>query len=53
MRIAYTDDQVALRSELREWVSRGDLAAETVNVLRSGLDEVRAAVVDSLRKTNS
>jgi DNA-binding PadR family transcriptional regulator len=42
-----------LRSELREWVSRSDLAADTITVLRDGLEEVRAAVVESLRRTGS
>ena len=41
-----------LRSELREWVSRGDLAAETITTLKNGLADVRDAVADSLRKTN-
>ena len=42
-----------LRSELREWVSRADLAADTITVLRDGLEGVRAAVADSLRRSGS
>jgi DNA-binding PadR family transcriptional regulator len=40
-----------LRSELREWMSHSDLAADTIAVLRRELDGVRAAVSESLRKT--
>ena len=39
-----------LRSELRDWMSAGDLGDETIDILRSGLEGVRRAVVDSLRK---
>jgi DNA-binding PadR family transcriptional regulator len=42
-----------VRSELREWISHGDLAAETISVLRTELAGVRKAVTDSLRKTGS
>lgn len=39
-----------LRSDLRAQVARAGLPAETIAVLRSGLDEVRAAVVASIAK---
>jgi len=39
-----------LRSDLRSQVARADLPAETIAVLRSGLDEVRAAVAASIPK---
>jgi DNA-binding PadR family transcriptional regulator len=39
-----------LRSELREWMSHSDLAADTILVLRTELEGVRAAVSESLRK---
>lgn len=39
-----------LRSELREWMSHSDLAADTIQVLRTELEGVRAAVSESLRK---
>jgi DNA-binding PadR family transcriptional regulator len=41
-----------LRSDLREWVSRGELTAETVTVLKAGLGEVRDAVVESLKNAS-
>ncbi len=40
-----------IRSELRERLGSGELAAETIAVLRSGLEDVRAAIAESLRKT--
>jgi DNA-binding PadR family transcriptional regulator len=40
-----------LRSELRERMSRSELSAETIAVLKSGLSEVTDAVRQSLRKT--
>jgi DNA-binding PadR family transcriptional regulator len=40
-----------LRSELREWMSHGDLSAETITILRTQLDGVRKAVSDSLRSS--
>jgi hypothetical protein len=42
-----------LRSELREWMSHGDLTAETISVLRTELERVRKAVTSSLRKTKT
>jgi DNA-binding PadR family transcriptional regulator len=42
-----------VRSELREWMSRADLTAETIALLRDELDGVRTAVNESLRKSNS
>jgi DNA-binding PadR family transcriptional regulator len=41
-----------LRSELRNQVVAGELVAETVAILRTGLDEVRAAVAASMKKAN-
>jgi DNA-binding PadR family transcriptional regulator len=38
-----------VRSELRSRVVAGDLASETVELLRSGLDELRVAVAASIR----
>lgn len=40
-----------LRSELRDRMSSDDLRDETIDILRSGLENVRQAVVDSLRKS--
>jgi len=40
-----------VRSELRSRVVAGDVTAETVEVLRAGLDEVRTAVAESLRNS--
>jgi len=40
-----------IRSELRDWMNRGELPAETIAALRSGLDEVRSAIKSSLGKT--
>ena len=40
-----------VRSELREWMSHGDLATETIAVLRTELDGVRKAITESLRKS--
>jgi DNA-binding PadR family transcriptional regulator len=42
-----------LRSELREWMSHGDLAAETISVLKLELERVRTTVSESLRKASS
>ena len=42
-----------LRSELREWMSHGDLAAETISVLKAELERVRKTVSESLRGTDS
>jgi DNA-binding PadR family transcriptional regulator len=42
-----------LRSELRDWMATSDLRDDTIDVLRTGLEDVRRAVVDSLRKLNS
>jgi DNA-binding PadR family transcriptional regulator len=42
-----------LRSELREWMSHGELAGETVSILRTELEGVRRAVTDSLRKART
>jgi DNA-binding PadR family transcriptional regulator len=39
-----------MRSELRKQVVTGDLAAETVDLLRSGLETVRASVAASLKR---
>jgi len=39
----------ALRAELRSRAVRDDLSAETVETLRSGLDEVRSTVIATLR----
>jgi DNA-binding PadR family transcriptional regulator len=39
-----------LRSELREWMSHGDLAAETIGILRTELANVRRAVTESLHR---
>lgn len=41
-----------VRSELREWMSRADLTAETIALLRDELDGVRTAVSESLRKSD-
>lgn len=38
-----------VRSELRSQLARGEFVAQTLTVLRSGLDEVKAAVAASLR----
>jgi DNA-binding PadR family transcriptional regulator len=42
-----------IRADLRKQVMRGDLAAESIAVLRLGLEGVRAAVQESLSKTNA
>jgi DNA-binding PadR family transcriptional regulator len=42
-----------IRSELREWISRADLADETIAVLKTQLEDVRKAVTESLRKSAS
>lgn len=39
----------AVRAELRGTVARGDVSQETVETLRTGLDQVRAAVIATLR----
>jgi DNA-binding PadR family transcriptional regulator len=41
-----------IRADLRKQVMKGDLAAESISVLRLGLEGVRAAVQESLSKTN-
>jgi DNA-binding PadR family transcriptional regulator len=51
--ILLSDFRHQLRSELREWMSHADLAAETISVLRAELEGVRKAVTDSLRRTGS
>jgi DNA-binding PadR family transcriptional regulator len=51
--ILIADFRHQLRSELRQWMSHGDLAAETISVLRTELDGVRKAVTESLRKASS
>jgi DNA-binding PadR family transcriptional regulator len=33
-----------MRSELRDWMNRGELTATTVSALKSGLEDVRAAI---------
>jgi DNA-binding PadR family transcriptional regulator len=42
-----------IRSELRDWIVTGELAASTINVLKTGLEDVRTAVKASLGKTGS
>ncbi len=49
--ILIADFRHQLRSELREWMSHADLAAETITVLRRELDGVRKAVSESLRQS--
>ena len=51
--ILIADFRHQLRSELREWMSHGDLAAETITVLKTELERVRKAVSESLRKASS
>jgi DNA-binding PadR family transcriptional regulator len=51
--VLIADFRHQLRSELREWMSHGDLAAETIAVLKSELEGVRTAVTESLRKSGS
>jgi DNA-binding PadR family transcriptional regulator len=51
--ILIADFRHQLRSELREWMSQADLAAETIAVLKTELDGVRNAVTESLRKSAS
>jgi DNA-binding PadR family transcriptional regulator len=51
--ILIADFRHQLRSELREWMSHGDLAAETISVLRGELERVRSTVSESLRKARS
>ena len=55
-RNALTDAEAVLsnfrhqvRSDLRDWMSRVELTQETVTVLKTGLEGVRDAVIDSLR----
>jgi DNA-binding PadR family transcriptional regulator len=48
--ILISDFRHQLRSELREWMSHGDLAAETISVLKTELEGVRKAVSESLRQ---
>ncbi|MDQ1547855.1 MAG: hypothetical protein QOH69_2759 [Actinomycetota bacterium] len=50
--ILIADFRHQLRSELREWMSHGDLAAETISVLRGELERVRKAVTESLRQSD-
>lgn len=42
-----------IRADLRRQVAKGDLAAETVAVLKLGLEGIRTAVLESLSKTNA
>jgi DNA-binding PadR family transcriptional regulator len=51
--ILIADFRHQMRSELREWMSHGDLAAETISVLKTELEEVRKAVTESLRRASS
>ena len=51
--ILIADFRHQLRSELREWMSHGDLAADTISVLRAELERVRKTVSESLRRTGS
>ena len=44
-----TEFRARMRSELRVQTSKGQLKRETVDLLRSGLDEVRARVTASLK----
>jgi DNA-binding PadR family transcriptional regulator len=44
-----TEFRARMRSELRVQTSRGELTRETVELLRSGLDELRARVNQSLK----
>lgn len=37
-----------IRSELRDWIARGELTASTIAVLKTGLEDVRVAVKSSL-----
>ena len=48
--ILIADFRHQVRSELREWMSHGDLAAETISLLRTELEGVRKAITESLRK---
>jgi len=41
-----------LRSELRDWMTRGELTTATIAVLKTSLEDVRAAVKASLRETS-
>jgi DNA-binding PadR family transcriptional regulator len=50
---ALTTFRHQIRSELRRGLTRGDLATETVDILKSGLDEVRRAVIESLGNTKA
>jgi DNA-binding PadR family transcriptional regulator len=40
-----------IRSELREWMNRGELSSSTISALKSGLEGVRRAVSDSVRNS--
>ena len=51
--ILIADFRHQLRSELREWMSHGDLATETISVLKAELERVRKTVSESLRRTGS
>jgi DNA-binding PadR family transcriptional regulator len=42
-----------IRSDLRDWIVQGELAAPTIAVLKTGLEDVRTAVMASLRGTAS
>jgi len=46
-----SDFRHEIRSELRRQVASGVLSADTVRALRTGLDDVRTTVVESLRST--
>jgi hypothetical protein len=47
--VLLTNFRHEVRSELRSRVVTGDLASETVELLRSGLEELRVAVAASIR----
>jgi DNA-binding PadR family transcriptional regulator len=49
--ILIADFRHQVRSELREWMAQGDLAAETISVLKTELEGVRKAITASLRKS--
>jgi DNA-binding PadR family transcriptional regulator len=42
-----------IRSDLRDWIVTGELAASTIDVLKTGLEDVRVAVKASLGNTGS
>jgi DNA-binding PadR family transcriptional regulator len=41
-----------IRSELREWIAKAELTPATISILKAGLDEIRAAVKESLRESS-